>query len=326
MKNLINTGLLFIALFFISVNSFAESPSVFIVDTIDTGSETITIYAHECKGDTGDSTNFHSSNGGAYVENHTMCIYPVPPCPQVPPTVNTFYVKEFEWDSPTNWAYMKNSQTNESYSLQWYRPDGTSIQAGPYYIAYNANWCLSSTLNLSATSQNGNWKVHFYYGYHRYTDFFKVKYSSAGWQSAYNLLFQFPEKDPNIFRNYRDEVLLKNPLGKSYVDRLYDRSHEVALVLLLNADIRKQARHILGSLKPEAEAILAGGESFISEEFRAESILFLDALAEEAGPELASLIEDVKVSLNNPENMKGFGFLLLPCDSGDNVKIPINCR
>jgi hypothetical protein len=120
-------------------------------------------------------------------------------------------------------------------------------------------------------------------------------------------MFGKNDKGLRKLRAFRDDVLKADPIGQAFVRRLYDRSHEVALILVLNPSLRKRTRNLLDDLLPAIESILQGYEVVLSERKLKKINRLLNAFARKASPELQALIEDVKAELQNEYTMMQFG-------------------
>lgn len=239
---------------------------------------------------------------GAIVENHVMGMYPPPACPTPPPEVTVFA----PGDKAMNWALVRGCIGGDTYELDWYAPDGTHYGPIAGTISASGNWCLCCYWAGGIPDKKGGWNVDFKYnGVKKYTDNFTV--DGGLWNSVYNKLFGENVEDLQTLRGFRDEVLCANPTGKAYVDRLYDRSHEVALILLLNPGLRVRTMGVLDALVPEIESILQGEEAVLSGRMVRKIDRLLDAFAKKASPELQSLIVDVKAELGNEDTMMLFG-------------------
>ena len=244
---------------------------------------------------------FLGAGATATVQQHLMALYPPPACPTPPEEVTKFK----PGDKVMNWVYLTGCTGGDTFRWDWYAPDGTH-----YYLADtisgSGNWCLSCSFLDGIPDKKGGWDVDFEYeGVTKYTDNFTV--DGGLWNSVYNKLFGENVEDLRTLRGFRDEVLCANPTGKAYVDRLYDRSHEVALILLLNPGLRVRTMGVLDALVPEIESILQGEEAVLSGRMVRKIDRLLDAFAKKASPELQSLIEDVKAELGNKDTMMLFG-------------------
>lgn len=229
----------------------------------------------------------------ATVSNHVMALYPPPTCPTAPTEQTNFD----PGDQVMNWNYIIGCLANDSLTWEWHAPDGSQYDSTGA-IPYEGEWCTYAYFRDGIPNISGDWRVTFKYNeIVMYNDYFSV--TGGGWASAYNKLFGDNIEDLNILRSFRDNVLCTNPQGKTYVDRLYDRSHEVALILLSNPDIMEQARHLLDLLLPEIESALQDGVVVISEDKLGEIDLLLNSFAKKASPELRSLIMNVKAELKN---------------------------
>lgn len=234
---------------------------------------------------------------GATVVDHVMALYPPPDCPTPPPAQTTFD----PGDQVMNWNYITGCIDGDSFRWDWYAPNGSQYYSSST-IPYDGNWCTySSFIDDGIPGIPGEWYVTFQYnGVLKYTDYFTV---TGGWPSAYNKLFGDDIEDLNTLRSFRDKVLRTNPLGKIYVDRLYERSYEVALILLSDRDLMEQVREVLDLLLPEIESALQDGVMVISEDTLGEINLLLNSFAKKAGPKLRFLIKDVKAKLKNENTL-----------------------
>ena len=234
---------------------------------------------------------------GATVVDHVMALYPPPACPTPPPEQTTFD----PGDQVMNWNYITGCIGGDNVRWDWYAPDGSQCH-GSLTISSSGNKCTYCYFGDGIPKIPGDWYVTFKYnGVLKYTDYFTV--TRDIWPSAYNKLFRDNIEDLNTLRSFRDKVLCTNPTGKIYVDRLYDRSHEVALILLSDRDLMEQAREVMGLLLPEIEYALQDGVVVISEDKLREINLLLNSFAKKASPKLRFLIKDVKAELKNENTL-----------------------
>lgn len=233
---------------------------------------------------------------GATVVDHVMALYPPPACPTPPQEQTTFD----PGDQVMNWNYITGCIGGDSLRTDWYAPNGSQYYCSST-IPDDGNWCTWCYFPDGIPDISGDWYVTFKYsGILKYTDYFTV---TGGWPSAYNKLFRDDIEDLNTLRSLRDKVLCTNPLGKIYVDRLYERSYEVALILLSDRDLIEQAREVLDLLLPEIESALQDGVMVISEDTLGEIDLLLNSFAKKASPKLRFLIKDVKEELKNENTL-----------------------
>lgn len=234
---------------------------------------------------------------GATVVDHVMALYPPPACPTPPPEQTTFD----PGDQVMNWNYITGCIGGDSLRWDWYAPDGSQYNAS-LTISSSGNQCTYCYFPGGIPDISDEWHVTFKYnGVLKYTDYFTV--TGGIWPSAYNKLFRDDIEDLNTLRSLRDKVLCTNPLGKIYVDRLYERSYEVALILLSDRDLMEQVREVLDLLLPEIEYALQDGVVVISEDKLREINLLLNSFAKKASPKLRFLIKDVKAELKNENTL-----------------------
>lgn len=240
----------------------------------------------------------------ATVNNHVMGLYPPPQCPTAPPEVTTFD----PGDKAMNWNYTTGCVSGDTYRFDWYAPDGTK-----YYstgtLTSTANYCIYSSFGDGIPDKPGSWSVIFTYnGSQKYTDYFTV--SDGGppiWPSVYDKLFGNNSNELNTLRAFRNDVLCANPMGRAHVDRLYQRSHEVALILLLNRDLRTRTRQVLDFIMPEVENVLQGEGLAISVEELEQIDDLLEDFAKKGSPELQSLIKAIQAELWNEDTTTIYG-------------------
>lgn len=240
------------------------------------------------------------------VQSHVTTLYShITDCPEVPREVTQFN----PGDEVAAWNYTQNCSAGDKYQWVWVYPDGQTSEGSVNSVRSSGNWCFASYWGNGIPNKPGTWKVRFYYNQAlKYTDIFTVLSGSSDWNSVYNELFS-GKKQSNLelLRQFRDDVLLESDLGQEYVYRLYDRSHEVALILLLNPEILAQARSVLNNLAPEVHYVLQGEAGFLSQALLEELNTLLDAVHAEAGPKLQLLIKDVQEDLKKNNVLGQFG-------------------
>jgi hypothetical protein len=240
----------------------------------------------------------------ATLVDHVMGLYPNPDCPTRPPEVTCFS----SGDPVMNWVQITGCVTGDPYKWEFYDPNGQRYVVSNS-IPSSGNYCLVSAFRDGVPNIKGNWYVDFYYqGGKLFRDTFQVGDCNGGiWSTVYDQLFADDEGALETLRSFRDEVLLPNPVGKSYVDRLYDRSHEVALILLLNPGLRAHTSDLLSDLLPMIESIMEGEEVQFSRRTLLQIQFLLNSFAKKASPELVLLIEDTKAALEDEVTMGLFG-------------------
>jgi hypothetical protein len=107
---------------------------------------------------------------------------------------------------------------------------------------------------------------------------------------AYSRLFSRPS-DLDLLRDYRDEVALRDPRGRSYVEGLYGQSHAALEVMLRNPGLVPRAKALMDRNRGAVTAALAGRPATIDAPDAIVS--FLRDYAAAAPPDLRSLIETV---------------------------------
>ncbi len=238
------------------------------------------------------------------VQSHVTTLYEyIEECPTIPSEVTQFY----PGDQVAAWNYTPHCETGDKYQWVWIYPDGETLETPVREINQAGDYCLYNYWPDGIPNEPGSWQVKFYYNQAlQYTDTFTVLQSQA-WTSVYNQIFSSPANIVDRLRQFRDDVLLESALGRDYVHRLYDRSHEVALLLLLNPEIMSQARSVAQQLLPEIQHVLQGKTGFLSRPLLGDIFSLLQAMHSEAGPELQDLIQDVQKGLQDQAVLGKFG-------------------
>jgi hypothetical protein len=103
------------------------------------------------------------------------------------------------------------------------------------------------------------------------------------------------------FRQFRDDVLERSPLGKQWSGAYYRHSPEVARILLLHPRLAIEAASLLNASRPAVRSVIAvhSGDSraervVISAEYAARVDAFLDALSALATPRLRNELDAVR--------------------------------
>ena len=160
----------------------------------------------------------------------------------------------------------------------------TALPNSGYFFDY---WGGDATGSDSATSiiMNGDKMA---------TAYFK----KGEWPFIYQkILKEFKDGYLPALRKYRDKVLVKDPLGRRYVDLLYRHSGEVARILLNDQGLRSQAGDIIGKIIPIIKSLPDGKRMVLPREQIEEIKNFLDNFVPDAGPELLAVIEQLKEDL-----------------------------
>jgi hypothetical protein len=138
-----------------------------------------------------------------------------------------------------------------------------------------------------------------------------VRAESGGdedWPMAYARLFSRPS-DLDLLRRYRDEVMLRTPRGREYVEGLYGQSRPALEVLLRNPGLVPRAKALMDRHRGAVTAALAGRPAPID---APDAIVrFLRDYADAAPPELRILVErmlaDIAESAETGVPLLGFG-------------------
>ena len=72
------------------------------------------------------------------------------------------------------------------------------------------------------------------------------------------------QKTLAILRNYRDNVLMKNGLGRTYVRYYYENAFEMVTLIMSNSGIREKMIEALNVIMPSIEGVMNGKESVVS--------------------------------------------------------------
>jgi len=104
------------------------------------------------------------------------------------------------------------------------------------------------------------------------------------------------DKEENLLmlRNYRDEILMSNQIGKIYVDLLYKHSKEIAFLLLEDEDLRVQVRDIIEDFLPGVETSMEEKIMEIPSGMIMDMELLLEDVEVKASPGLKMDIRKVK--------------------------------
>lgn len=239
------------------------------------------------------------------VQSHVVTLYEyIEEYPTIPSEVNQFY----PGDQVTAWNYLPDCYAGDQFHWVWVFPDGTLSKTPVQKIKHTDDHCLYSYWSDGIPDQPGLWQVKFYYNQAlQYTDTFIVFKDFPPWNSVYNEIFSSTNTQLETLRQFRGEVLLETALGQNYVHRLYDRSHEVALLLLLNPELLAQARSVAKQLLPEVQHVLQGRTGFLSRPLLGDILGLLDAMHAQAGPGLQDLIQDVQKGLQDQAVLDQFG-------------------
>ncbi len=240
------------------------------------------------------------------VQSHVTTLYDyLEECPQVPTEVIQFS----PGDQVAAWNYIPNCNAGDQYQWVWIYPDGTPSEEPVQEINSTGEHCLSSYWEAGIPNNPGRWQVKFYYNQAlQYTDTFTVLQEPPAWDSVYTHLFSGTSTPAlQTLRQFRDEILMESALGQNLVQRLYDRSHEVAVILLMNPELLGQTTTLTRQIVPEAEKALQGGTGVLSQPVFNDLFVLLEAMHAEAEPKLKSLIQDVQESLQDQEILDQFG-------------------
>ena len=101
----------------------------------------------------------------------------------------------------------------------------------------------------------------------------------------------------SLVRQYRDTLLRKTPTGRAYVKLFYRHALEVTAILAKNSSITAEAKNILNTMLPEVDAAVQGKAVTISQAQSDGIISVLNAIENEASPDLKRSIQRIKRDL-----------------------------
>jgi hypothetical protein len=130
-----------------------------------------------------------------------------------------------------------------------------------------------------------------YSGHAHNLNFQMANFNLSLWSEAYKLLFKNPS-ELELFRQYRDELLVKSDQGKQYTDSLYKHSEEALSVLLNNPHLMRTAQSLIEANKDAVSDVLDGNEVVIHNTDEITS--FLAAYARKSPPALKVLAHIVR--------------------------------
>jgi hypothetical protein len=113
-------------------------------------------------------------------------------------------------------------------------------------------------------------------------------------EKVYKFMFDQTE-DIRTFREFRDERLLYDELGKNLTNSLYRNGDAAMAVLVNHPELMREAGRLAALHKGAVADVLAGREGVVTNS--AEVILFLDAAAAESPPELKNLLMEVRTRM-----------------------------
>jgi hypothetical protein len=120
--------------------------------------------------------------------------------------------------------------------------------------------------------------------------------SSKVWCPFLFLTNNDPEKI-NKLRDFRNNVLLKTPMGREYVKLFYKNALELITILINNQDITDQSKVVLDELLPEIKLAAKGKVIIFSPYVRSEIEGILKQISMEASIELKQAIEKLQKDL-----------------------------
>ena len=111
---------------------------------------------------------------------------------------------------------------------------------------------------------------------------------------AASMLFGDKSMEAELFRDFRDEVLLSSDSGKELIEMYYRHALELNLIAGNNTAIRTMIRRVLIDMIPIVESALEGGDLIISISAAKDIDKLCDAISEVAGTELSETIESLQ--------------------------------
>jgi hypothetical protein len=116
------------------------------------------------------------------------------------------------------------------------------------------------------------------------------------WCPFFFLTNNDPEKI-NKLREFRNNVLLKTPMGKEYVKLFYKNAIELLTILINNQDIADQSKTVLEELLPKIELVAEGKSIIITPCLQSKIESILNQISIEASIELKNAIDKLKKDL-----------------------------
>lgn len=276
-------------------SAFVFSMGIFLAPTVGATDNSQFIEA------VGSNTDTGGDMAGLY--DYTTCYYPTPSCPTKPVTVTTFQACEVG----ALWIHLSNVVAGDQIYIRWTAPNGR-YWTWTYNIPSSwSSYCFTGYWGDGIPDIQGQWQIYMNYNGMRYINTYAyVSGSACIWPATYKKMLLHPNEIDTL-RSFRDTVLKDNEITSDLVARLYERSAEVALILLTEGDLSK-AGNLLTKLLPEIENVLAGGQGNLTLIEIARINSFLNNLAVEGSTELKSLIADTKAILDDADMMAKIGF------------------
>jgi len=102
-----------------------------------------------------------------------------------------------------------------------------------------------------------------------------------------------------LLRNYRDDVLINNRLGRKYVRYYYEHTIEMVKLIISDSAIREKLIATLNVIMPSIEDMMKGKESIISKDQTSKIENLIKAVKRVGSPKLQKDIDQFEIDLRN---------------------------
>lgn len=202
------------------------------------------------------------------IPSATTSVFPPPPPPQVTSTTTTIGGRS------TTTSSVKVSSTTTTVS-----PPPTTTST---VIVSTTTTSISSTTTTTA--------------------------DSVLWPLAYEEIWGTSKEGKlSTLRSFREEVLMKNELGREYVFLLYGNTIEVATLLMRDRSLRMELKGVIDECMPDIKALLEGRKVLLSRGKKARLESFLKQVEKKGSPELKKAVKKVRRDIRKNILFKQFG-------------------
>ena len=228
------------------------------------------------------TTDFNWYDGGwDYVDNKEVIIYG---------NLASGNVEGLVTDQATSEPIVKASvYTNKGGYSTLTDETGNFLLAGvktdTYTLRVSASGYQSSSQSITVTKDS--------------TETANFSLSTGSSQCPIESVFADNQKTLTLLRNYRDDVLMNNKLGRKYVRHYYEHTIEVVKLLIFDSGIREKMIETLNVIMPSIENMMKGKKSVISKDQNSKIEDLIKAVKRAGSPKLQKDIGQFEIDLRN---------------------------
>ena len=159
------------------------------------------------------------------------------------------------------------------------------VKTDTYTLRVSASGYQSSSQSITVTKDS--------------TETANFSLTSGSSQCPIESVFADNQKTLTLLRNYRDNVLMNNRLGRKYVRYYYEHTIEMLKLIISDSAIREKLIETLDGIMPSIEDIMKGKESVVSKDQTSKIEDLIKAVKRVGSPRLQKDIDQFEIDLRN---------------------------